>query len=50
MFTEFDQFYERFYNLPFGLAQVGKSYRNEISCQPFTRLKEFTQAEVEYFL
>lgn len=49
MFTEFDQFHERFYNLPFGLAQVGKSYRNEISCQPFTRLKEFTQAEVEYF-
>lgn len=49
MFTEFDQFHERFYDLPFGLAQVGKSYRNEISCQPFTRLKEFTQAEVEYF-
>lgn len=49
MFTEFDQFHERFYNLPFGLAQVGKSYRNEICCQPFTRLKEFTQAEVEYF-
>jgi len=49
MFTEFDQFYEKFYDLPFGLAQVGKSYRNEISCHPFTRLKEFTQAEVEYF-
>lgn len=49
MFTEFDQFHEHMYNLPFGLAQVGKSYRNEISCQPFTRLKEFTQAEVEYF-
>lgn len=49
MFTEFEQFHERFYSLPFGLAQVGKSFRNEISCQPFTRLKEFTQAEVEYF-
>lgn len=46
MFTEYDQFN---YKLPFGLAQVGKSYRNEISPQPFTRLREFTQAEVEYF-
>jgi glycyl-tRNA synthetase len=49
MFTEFDQLYEHMYDLPFGIAQVGKSYRNEISCQPFIRLKEFTQAEVEYF-
>lgn len=48
MFTEFDQFYGE-YKLPFGLAQVGKSYRNEISPQPFIRLREFTQAEVEYF-
>lgn len=48
MFTEFDQFYTE-YKLPFGLAQVGKSYRNEISPQPFIRLREFTQAEVEYF-
>lgn len=49
MFTEFDQFYETLSDLPFGLAQVGKSYRNEISPQPFVRLREFTQAEVEYF-
>ena len=49
MFTEFEQFYNYSYDLPFGLAQVGKSFRNEISCQPFIRLKEFTQAEIEYF-
>lgn len=49
MFTEFDQFYNTGTKLPFGLAQVGKSYRNEISPQPFIRLREFTQAEVEYF-
>lgn len=47
IFTEFENFYDN--NLPFGLAQVGKSYRNEISSSPFTRLREFTQAEVEYF-
>ncbi|XWV25635.1 glycyl tRNA-synthetase [Tupanvirus deep ocean] len=34
---------------PFGIAQVGKSYRKEISPQPFTRMREFTQAEIEYF-
>jgi glycyl-tRNA synthetase len=33
----------------FGIAQIGKSYRKEISPQPFTRLREFTQAEIEYF-
>jgi glycyl-tRNA synthetase len=49
IFTEFDTFNENVADLPFGLAQVGKSYRNEISPEPFTRLKEFTQAEVEYF-
>jgi len=48
IFTEFNNYHQS-YKLPFGLAQVGKSYRNEISPQPFTRLREFTQAEVEYF-
>lgn len=50
IFVEFKQFYE--YNnekLPFGIAQVGKSFRNEISDKPYTRLREFTQAEIEYF-
>ncbi len=49
IFVEFSQFYDSVMDLPFGLGQVGKSYRNEISPQPFVRLREFTQAEVEYF-
>ena len=48
IFTEFDGYYPS-NNLPFGLAQTGKSFRNEISPQPFIRLIEFTQAEVEWF-
>ncbi len=33
----------------FGIAQIGRSYRKEISPQPFVRMREFTQAEIEYF-
>ncbi|HMK45306.1 MAG TPA: glycine--tRNA ligase, partial [Methanocella sp.] len=43
----------RFYRekLPFGVAQIGKSYRNEISPrQGVIRLREFTQAEAEVFV
>jgi glycyl-tRNA synthetase len=43
----------RFYRekLPFGVTQVGKSYRNEISPrQGVIRLREFTQAEAEVFV
>mmetsp|Transcript_49046 Transcript_49046/g.116700 ORF Transcript_49046/g.116700 Transcript_49046/m.116700 type:complete len:625 (+) Transcript_49046:65-1939(+) len=37
--------------LPFGIAQVGKSFRNEIAPrQGLTRQREFTQAEVEWFV
>lgn len=36
--------------LPFGIAQVGKSFRKEISPTPFTRMREFMQAEIEYFV
>lgn len=35
--------------LPFGVSQIGQSYRKEISPKPFTRLREFTQAEIEFF-
>ncbi len=36
--------------LPFGVFQIGKAYRNEISPrQGMLRLREFTQAEVEIF-
>jgi len=36
--------------LPFGVCQIGKAYRNEISPrQGMIRLREFTQAEAEVF-
>ena len=36
--------------LPFGMAQVGKSFRNEITPRNFTfRSREFEQMEVEFF-
>lgn len=36
--------------LPFGLAQIGKSFRNEITPGNFTfRTREFEQMELEYF-
>lgn len=43
----------RFYRnkLPFGVVQIGKSFRNEISPrQGVIRLREFTQAEAEIFV
>ncbi len=43
----------RFYRgkLPFGVVQIGKAYRNEISPrQGVIRLREFTQAEAEIFV
>lgn len=37
--------------LPFGIAQVGRSFRNEITTGNFIfRMKEFTIAEFEYFV
>ncbi len=37
--------------LPFGIAQIGKSFRNEISPRNFLfRSREFEQAEIEYFI
>jgi glycyl-tRNA synthetase len=36
---------------PFGIAQIGKSFRNEITPGNFTfRQREFEQAELEYFV
>ncbi|MFQ6119870.1 MAG: glycine--tRNA ligase, partial [Methanosarcinales archaeon] len=43
----------RFYRekIPFGVTQIGKAYRNEISPrQGVIRLREFTQAEAEIFI
>jgi glycyl-tRNA synthetase len=52
MFIDFPRLL-RFYRekLPFGVTQIGKSYRNEISPrQGVIRLREFTQAEAEVFV
>lgn len=38
-------------NLPFGVAQIGKAFRNEITPGPFTfRTREFEQMEMQYFI
>jgi glycyl-tRNA synthetase len=37
--------------IPFGVAQIGKSFRNEISPGNFTyRMREFEQMEMQYFI
>ncbi len=37
--------------LPFGIAQVGKSFRNEVAPRDFLfRCREFEQMEIEYFV
>ncbi|HEX2948403.1 MAG TPA: glycine--tRNA ligase [Armatimonadota bacterium] len=37
--------------LPFGIAQIGKSFRNEITPRNFIfRVREFEQMEIEYFV
>lgn len=37
--------------LPFGIAQLGKAFRNEISPRDFLfRMREFEQMEIEYFV
>lgn len=40
-----------FYSVPFGVAQVGKAFRNEISPRQFLfRKREFEQMEMQYFV
>lgn len=37
--------------IPFGIAQIGKAFRNEISPRDFIfRVREFEQAEMQYFI
>jgi glycyl-tRNA synthetase len=52
IFVEFPQLSEYARNqLPFGVAQIGKAYRNEISPRKsLIRVREFTQAELEHFI
>ncbi|HEY4506480.1 MAG TPA: glycine--tRNA ligase [Candidatus Paceibacterota bacterium] len=52
MFTNFKNILDTFHpKLPFGIAQVGRAYRNEISPRDFIyRVREFEIAEFEYFI
>src|SRR4030042_4466458 len=52
MFTNFKQILETSRKkLPFGIAQMGKSFRNEIMTKDFLfRVREFEIAEIEYFV
>ena len=51
IFIAFKRLSDYFRNkLPFGVAQIGRAYRNEISPrQGVIRLREFNQAELEFF-
>ncbi len=52
IFTNYRNVVDSFYpDLPFGLAQQGKAFRNEISPRDFIfRAREFEQMEIEYFI
>ena len=52
MFTNFENILSTMrLRLPFGMAQIGKSFRNEITFRNFLfRMREFTIAELEYFV
>lgn len=52
MFVNFKNVMDSFHpKLPFGLAQIGKAFRNEIAPRDFVfRLREFEQMEIEYFV
>ena len=52
MFVNFKNIVDAFHpKLPFGLAQIGKAFRNEIAPRDFIfRVRELEQMEVEYFV
>ena len=52
VFTNYKNVLDSFYpDLPFGIGQQGKAFRNEISPRDFIfRSREFEQMEVEYFV
>ena len=52
MFVNFKNIIDTFHpKLPFGLAQIGKAFRNEITPRDFLfRVREFEQMEIEYFV
>ena len=52
MFTNYKNILDSFYpDLPFGIAQIGRTFRNEISPRDFIfRAREFEIMELEYFI
>ena len=52
MFVNFKNILDTFHpKLPFGMAQIGKAFRNEIAPRGgLLRVREFTMAEIEHFV
>lgn len=52
IFVNYKNVVDTFYpDIPFGIAQVGKAFRNEISPRDFIfRIRELEQMEIEYFI
>ena len=52
MFVNFKNIVDSFHpKLPFGMAQIGKAFRNEITPRDFIfRVREIEQMEIEYFV
>ncbi len=52
VFVNFKNIVDSFHpKLPFGIAQIGKAFRNEITPRDFVfRVREFEQMEIEYFI
>ncbi|MBU3925864.1 glycine--tRNA ligase [Patescibacteria group bacterium] len=52
IFVNFKNIIDTFHpKLPFGVAQIGKAFRNEITPKDFVfRVREFEQMEIEYFI
>ena len=52
IFTNYKNVVDSFYpDVPFGIGQIGKAFRNEISPRDFVfRSREFEQMEIEYFI
>ena len=52
MFVNYKNVVDSFHpKLPFGLAQIGKAFRNEIAARDFIfRVRELEQMEIEYFV
>src|SRR3989344_4270937 len=52
IFVNFKNIIDSFHpKIPFGIAQIGKAFRNEIAPRDFVfRAREFEQMEIEYFI